>query len=111
MSLLKEIESLIKAPVGEESIVIIDVNDKEFTIEEALKKGIAGTPTKKLPVNNKDAVAKLIWEKERVGVADLNSLKDMVNEVIVYLANNSSAVAKSKIKKEFPELFPKAKKD
>lgn len=105
MSFVNKINKLLTAPEETSSVVFIDEKGATYTVEEAIKRGVKGSVTRTQPTNNKDEVAALIWDKKRVGIADLKDLDNMVKNVIIYIAKNSAGLGKAKIKKEYPELF------
>ncbi len=104
MNLISEVKSLLQSVEGT-AYVFIDEKGKEHSVDVASKKGLKGTIKKKSADDNKNQLGLIIFDKQKVGVSDLKKLKALVDEIIVFYAENGSPVSKSKIKKEFPELF------
>ena len=104
MNLISEVKNLLQS-VSETTYVFVDEKGKEHSVDEASKKGLKGTVKKKSADESKNQLGLLIFDKQKVGVSDLKKLKVLVDDIIIFYAENGSPVSKSKIKKEFPELF------
>ncbi len=104
MNLINDVKSLLQSD-GETAYVFVDEKGKEHSVDAASKKGLKGIIKKKSADENKNQLGQLIFDKQKVGVSDLKKLRALVDEIIVFYAENGSPVSKAKIKKEFPELF------
>ena len=104
MNLISEVKQLLQTG-SEEGYVFVDEKGKEYSVDAASKKGLKGKVVKKSADENKNKLGLLLFDKQKVGVTDLKKLKVLVEDIIIFYAENGSPVSKSKIKKEFPELF------
>lgn len=93
-NVLKKIKELINS---ESKLMILNENG---TLSE-IKAGIE-IKGKVVEVGSKDELYKLIWGKKRVGLKELQELRDVISDVEQYVMKNVSPASKKSVK-EFVE--------
>ena len=104
--MIDKVIKLIDANLSSEAKTVFeDKKGKQFSIEEALKKGIEGKLVKIKPESNKEKVTELIFGKKRASIDDMKKLNDLSSKVLKYFHGESQHSTKKKIESAFPELF------
>lgn len=93
-NLLGKVSELLEK---EDAIYLQDDEGNLHQIDEALNRGIKGTPVRR---SAKDELYMLLFgKKERIGEREIRQLDDMVDKVKSYIVSNLSPAARARIGK------------